>query len=119
MTAIATAIGGVVGAYLAGRSFWPVLLWSLPGIGVGAAFSLIGLAIAVGASLGFLALGITASSAGPVIALASAALMAFSLASILSGPMTLMGVIYAEDQMAKAPSAEASSPRIGSAPQRF
>lgn len=117
-TALATAIGGAVGAYLAGRPFLPVILWSLPGVGIGAALSLLGLALAVGGSFGLLALGASVTT-GPVIAVVSAVVLAFSLASILSGPVTLMGVIYAEDQSGGSGLDEASPPRFGSAAQRF
>jgi hypothetical protein len=117
-TALATAIGGAVGAYLAGRPFLPVLLWSLPGIGIGAALSAIGLAIVAGGSVALIALGVSMTS-GPIIAIVSAAVIAFSLASLLSGPMTLMGVIYAEDQSGGSALDEAAPPMVGRAAQRF
>jgi hypothetical protein len=117
-TACATAFGGIVGAYLGGRPFLPVLLWSLPGIGVGAALSLIGLALAVGGSFALLSLGVAVTSA-PVIALVSAVVLAFSLASILSGPLTLMGIIYAEDQDGGSSLERAAPPRLGGSAQRF
>ena len=51
VTACGTAASGMVGAFMDGRPWWPVLLWSLPGVGVGVLLSLIGVGIVVGTAV--------------------------------------------------------------------
>ncbi len=107
-SALSTAIAGMVGAFNSGQSVLPIMLWTIPGIVFGALLSAAGLGLAVGLTWAFFAW--PAVFTAPVIGIVSAGILVYGVLSTAAGPLTLAGIVHAEDGMTAAALAERGLP---------